>query len=102
MASYISGCQAALFGGRFARGRPCENNSGGTSARASPARVRRIERLLDVLAIVHSLLVRHLLAGLAGAVQLVLRSIGRFRRTQPLGNLRFLECPTFRHSITFD
>jgi len=23
----ISGCQAALFGGNFARGRPCENNS---------------------------------------------------------------------------
>ncbi len=29
MASYISGCQAALFGGRFARGGPCENNSRG-------------------------------------------------------------------------
>jgi len=29
MASYISGCQAALFGGNFARGRPCENNPRG-------------------------------------------------------------------------
>jgi hypothetical protein len=29
MASYIIGCQAALFGGSFARGVPCENNARG-------------------------------------------------------------------------
>ena len=43
--------------------------------------------------------VRHLLAGLVTAVQLVLPGIGRFCGTQPLGNLRFQLGCTFLHAL---